>query len=101
MTCVWNARTSFLIESAPVHETLFAAEADSSGIEQVPEELPARRGLETFLALGRRHSVDGAAGGHAPGVAVDRVLLEVGDALQVVGDHGQRIARGHEETSST
>ena len=82
-----------------VPETLLSAEADPSGIEQVAEELPTGGGLEALLALGRRHSVDGTAGGHASRVPVDRVLLEVGDALQVVGDHGQRVARRHEEAA--
>ena len=84
-----------------VPETLLSAEADPSGIEQVAKELPAGGGLEALLALGGSHSVDGAAGGHASRVPVDRVLLEVGDALQVVGDHGQRVARRHEEAAGT
>ena len=64
-----------------VPKTLFAAQANPSGIEQISEELPPGRRLEALLALGRCDAINGAACGHAAGVPVDGVLGEVGNAL--------------------
>jgi len=41
--------------------------------------------------------VEGRAGGHAPGEALDSQLPEVGDDGEVGGHDGQRVRRVHEE----
>jgi hypothetical protein len=40
-------------------------------------------------------------GGHAACVTIDWVLLEIWDALEVVGDHGQRVAGSDKKSSGT
>mmetsp|Transcript_8188 Transcript_8188/g.28125 ORF Transcript_8188/g.28125 Transcript_8188/m.28125 type:complete len:607 (-) Transcript_8188:332-2152(-) len=78
-------------------EALLAANAALAGIHEVAEELPAGWGLEEGNPELGGHEVQGAAGRHAAGHALEAVL-EVRDALLGVrGDHGHRVRGGDEE----
>ncbi len=77
-------------------EALLAAERDAPGIEQIAEELPARRRLVARDVEGLGDTVDGLARRHRARDPLEPVPVARHE-FGIGRDDGQAVARGHEE----